>query len=78
MASLGDIKIKIVPEMTDEAKAILRVMIVTELAKVFPDTIKPLELLREEMHEMVKQEVEAYFQHSMKAARAQVGRKHLE
>mgnify|MGYP003701317501 CR=1 FL=1 len=76
MASLGDIKIKIEPEMTDTAKAILRDMIVTELKVVFPDTIKPFEMLREEMRVMVKEEIDAYFQHSMNVVRTQVGHKH--
>ena len=60
MASLGDIKIKIDPEMTDTAKAILREMIIEELKVVFPDTVKPLEMLREEMCEMVKKEIERF------------------
>jgi hypothetical protein len=72
------VNLKINPEMSDEAKLILREMIVTELKAVFPDTIKPFEMLREEMRVMVKKEIDAYFEHSMKAVRTQVGRKHSE
>ncbi len=78
MARLGDIKVKIEPEMTDEAKAILRQMIIEELKVVFPPFIEPIKQLREEMRAMVKEEIDAYFQHSMNVVRTQVGHKHSE
>lgn len=50
------VNLKINPEMSDEAKLILREMIVDELKVVFPDTVKPFEMLREEMQQMVRSE----------------------
>jgi hypothetical protein len=76
------VNLKINPEMSDEAKLILREMIVAELKVVFPDTIKPLETLLEqirgEIHELVKEDIEEYMHRQMDSIRTQVGRKHLE
>jgi len=58
LASELTVKLKIEPEMTDTARALLREMIITEMRLVFSDT--PMGELRGEMRVMVKEAVEQY------------------